>query len=141
MPKGKQLTDMEKRQILVLHNECLSVREIAESINRSKTVVHNFIKNPQEYRSKKRSGRPPKLMPALKRRVIREVSKGEKSANQICKALDLPVHRSRVQALLRKDTNLNIKYTKFISPLVLTPMHMKQRLDWPTNHVTWHDEK
>ena len=64
---------------------------------------------------------------ALKRRVLREASKGEKSANQIRKTLDLPVHRSRVQALLKKDTNL--KYTKFISAIVLTPMHMKQRLD------------
>ncbi|CDF37795.1 unnamed protein product [Chondrus crispus] len=141
MPKGKQLTDVEKGQILVLHNGCLSVREIAESINRSKTVVHNFMKNPQAYGSKKRSGMPPKLTPGLKRRVIREASKREKSANQIRKALDLPVHRSHVQALSRKDTNLNIKYTKFISALVLTPMHMQQRLDWAKNHVTWDDEK
>ncbi|CDF36130.1 unnamed protein product [Chondrus crispus] len=139
MSKRKQLTDVIEGQILVLHNECLSVREITESINRTKTVVHNFIKNPAAYGSKRRSGRPPKLTPALKRRVIREVSKGEKSANQIRKALDLSVHRSRVQALLRRDTNL--KYIKFINAPVLLPMHMQQSLGWPKNHVTWDDEK
>ncbi|CDF34225.1 unnamed protein product [Chondrus crispus] len=118
MPKGKQLTDVEKGQILVLHNECLSIREIAESISRSKTVVHNFLKNPPAYGSKKRTERPPKLTPALRRRVFREASKGETSANQIRKALDLPVNRSRVQALLKKDTHL--QYTKFLSAPLLT---------------------
>ncbi|CDF32824.1 unnamed protein product [Chondrus crispus] len=134
MPKGKQLTDVEKGQILVLHNQCSSVREIAESINRSKTVVHNSTKNPQAYGSKKRSGRPPKLTPVLMRKVIREASKGEKSANQIRKALDLPVYRSRVQDLLRKY--INLKYANFISAPILTPMHMPQQLGWAKNHET-----
>ncbi|CDF38310.1 unnamed protein product [Chondrus crispus] len=138
MPKGKQLTDVEKGQMLVLHNECLSIREIAESISRSKTVVQNVLKNPPAYGSEKRTGRPPKLTLALKRRVIREVSKGEKSANQTRKALDLPVHRSRVQALLKKDTRL--QYTKFLSAR-LSPFHMQQILDWVKKHVTWNDNK
>ena len=79
----------------------------------------------------------PKLTLALMRRVIREASEGETSANQIRTTLQLSVHRSQVRALLNGDTNL--QYTTFICAPVLTPIHMQQSLDWVKEHVTWCD--
>lgn len=50
MPKGKELTNVEKG--LELYDEFLSLRKIAESLNRSKTFGYTFIKEPQAYESR-----------------------------------------------------------------------------------------
>ena len=44
MSKAKRLTDYEKGKIEGLKFNNLSIREIAKIINRSKTVVHYYLK-------------------------------------------------------------------------------------------------
>lgn len=57
MPKGRVLTTAEREQITRLHEGGASAREIAKRLERSKTVVLNFLKNPAQYAQIKRSGR------------------------------------------------------------------------------------
>ncbi|KAF1319915.1 hypothetical protein FI667_g12789, partial [Globisporangium splendens] len=57
MPKGRVLTLEEREEIVRMHHAGASGREIAKKIERSKTVVLNFLKNPAQYAQTKRSGR------------------------------------------------------------------------------------
>ena len=54
----------------------LNVSAIARKINRSRTVVNNFLQIPETYGKPKWPARPPELTPTCKRRLLREASKG-----------------------------------------------------------------
>ena len=57
MPKGTRLTEFEQGLIIAYNDQKMSMRQIADKISRSKTVVSNFLKNPSEYCLKKPTGR------------------------------------------------------------------------------------
>jgi IS30 family transposase len=61
MPGGTKLTPVEQGQIQAFKAQKLSLRAIAMTIGRSKTVAENFLKDPHHYASKKRAGRASKL--------------------------------------------------------------------------------
>ena len=73
MAKGKILTEFQRGRITEVQKHGLSHRAIASELNRSKTAVTNFLKNPAEYGTKKFTGRPKTITPALDRRIRREV--------------------------------------------------------------------
>uniref|UniRef100_A0A1I7X3D8 HTH_Tnp_Tc3_1 domain-containing protein n=1 Tax=Heterorhabditis bacteriophora TaxID=37862 RepID=A0A1I7X3D8_HETBA len=55
------LTDIEKAEILAFSDVGLNRTEIARKIGRSRNVVANFLRAPDEYGIKKSGGRPTKL--------------------------------------------------------------------------------
>ena len=57
MPSSTQLSEYEKRQIIAYRKYGMS--GYARKINRSKTVIYKFLKNPKEYDKKKHTGRSP----------------------------------------------------------------------------------
>ncbi|XP_054642105.1 zinc finger and SCAN domain-containing protein 2-like [Dunckerocampus dactyliophorus] len=69
MAKAKKLSLFERSRIVELHKQGLSQRAIAAEVGRSKTVIQNFLKDPEHYGTKKSSGRPKKITPALSRRI------------------------------------------------------------------------
>ncbi|CAB1435272.1 unnamed protein product [Pleuronectes platessa] len=69
MAKAKKLTVFERGRIVELHKQGLSQRAIAAEVGRSKTVILHILKDPQGYGTKKSSGRPKKISPALSRRI------------------------------------------------------------------------
>ncbi|CDF36000.1 unnamed protein product [Chondrus crispus] len=101
MPRGTQLTPTERIEINTLNSAKWSHRQIAEKLKRSKTVVTRFLKNPAEYGTIQRPGRPPKVAGAVRKRVIREASKKLTTAPKIRKALELSVSTSTVQRIIR----------------------------------------
>jgi IS30 family transposase len=98
MPKSTPLTELERGLILVYHYEKLTIRKIAERINHSSTIVHNFLQDPDKYRTAKHSGRPL----ALKKHA----STGDSAANQLKKDLDLQASARTIQRKQQKDDNL-----------------------------------
>uniref|UniRef100_A0A096MCE8 Transposase IS30-like HTH domain-containing protein n=1 Tax=Poecilia formosa TaxID=48698 RepID=A0A096MCE8_POEFO len=68
MAKAKKLTDFERGRIVELHKQGLSQRAIAAEVGRSKSILH-FLNDPEGYGTKKSSGRPKKISPALSRRI------------------------------------------------------------------------
>ena len=74
MPKASKLSELERGRIVELHKQGLSHRAIAAEVHRSKTVIWNFLKDPESYGTAKSSGRPKQNSPALSRRIIRVVS-------------------------------------------------------------------
>ena len=47
MPKARKLTEAERARILDFSKQGLSQRAIADKVNRSKTVICNFLKSPE----------------------------------------------------------------------------------------------
>ena len=75
MSKVKTLTGIERKRILELLKQNLSLRVIVSSIGRDKTVIANFLKDPDAYGTRKHTGRPKKISLVLGRRIWREVRK------------------------------------------------------------------
>ena len=74
MPKASKLSEFERGRIVELHKQGLSQRAIATEVNRSKTVICNFLNDPESYETAKSSSRPKNISPTLSRRIIRLVS-------------------------------------------------------------------
>lgn len=69
MPKGRVLTPAERETIVEMHRAGASGREIAKKLERSKTVVLNFLRDPAQYAQTKRSGRKRALSSEDERRL------------------------------------------------------------------------
>ena len=71
MPRGRALSDFEKGQISAMSAPGTSQRAIVRAIERSKTVVQAYLRNPDAYNATSRPGRPSSLTPATVRRIVR----------------------------------------------------------------------
>lgn len=76
MGKAKKLTVFEKDRIVSLQKQGLSQRAIAAKVGRSKTVIRNYLTDTEGYGSKKSSGRPTKIAPAMSLRIQDAVHQG-----------------------------------------------------------------
>lgn len=134
MPRGKQLTDIEKQRIVDLKNSGMTQREIATEINRSQGVVKNFLQaGIENYGTNKRSGRPTKISPTVKRAVLREMSKTGASSSQMVRRFNLDCDSSLVRKWAAASDNL--KYRKCLSKPPLKQRHKEARLEFAETHV------
>ena len=70
MDKGNKLFEFEKGEIKVLKRFRISQREISKDLGRSKTVICNYLKSPNKDGTRKPTGKPEKLSPQFKRRIV-----------------------------------------------------------------------
>lgn len=138
MPKATQLTEIEKHFILDLNKNKCSHREIAKKINRSKTVVTSFLKDPLKYGSKKRTGRKRKVDERAKRHILRAASNKSISCAKIITELNLKVSRWTINRVIKRS-NILKKKKKKRSP-VLSKLHKEFRLKWAKDHMTWNKD-
>ena len=75
MAKRIKISEFKKDKIAALKRVGKSQREISKILGRSKTVICNYLKSPNKYGTRKPTGRPEKLSPHFKRRIVREVKK------------------------------------------------------------------
>lgn len=128
MPRGKTLTEKEKGAIEAYWKSGESMRAIARKINRSHHVVQNFLANPAEYGTKKHPGRPSKLSPRDKRKIIATASNTTKSLTQIRNDCNLNVSRETIRRVLKNSPN--IVRSKMLTAPLLTPFHKEKRLEF-----------
>ena len=102
MPRAIQLSESERKSILDLHKENSSHREIGKKINRSKTVVTNFLKYPLKYGIGKRTGRRRKVDKLTKRQILRAASKQTISFSNISHDLNLKISRWTITRVSKK---------------------------------------
>ena len=126
MPRAIQLTETEKRSILDLYKENKSHREIARKINRSKTVVTNFLKDPLRYGSRKRTGRRKKVDDRTKRLVLRTASNKTISCANIIDDLSLKMLRWTINRVIKRSNILKKRKKKHLA--ALTTAHKILRL-------------
>ena len=106
MPRGKQLSQYEKGQIIALHMENVPKKEIARRIFRSDRVVRNYLRNPQLYCMKKHTGRKRKLSERSQRRVVNVVSNTSKGCLELKKELNLDVSHMTIWRTLKRNPNI-----------------------------------
>lgn len=141
MPRGKKLSHDEQIKILTFNEAGMSGSNIARKIGRSKAAVNSFLRNPEDYGSKKRTGRP-KSLTARQSRQIRKLACGQKmSSSQIQEHLQLPCTSRTVRNVL--SNNPIVQFKKFKGKPPLSQHHKNARLHFARKHLTegtnWRD--
>lgn len=138
MPRGTSLSTEERARILTYREFGTTIRLIAEKLGRDKTTIHKFLRDPENYGKKKRSGRPPKVDERAKRQIKRLAINKCVSPSQIRCQLSLPVTTRRVQQILSEDSH--IKYQNRLPTPRLLPRHKSARLEFAERHKFWENE-
>ena len=137
MPRNFPLNENENGQISAYKLE-ISISFIAKELLSSRTVVRNYLKDPELYGTKKRPGRPPWITNAARRQLFREASKGQSSSRNLQKSQNLSI-TLRVHQLLHESPNLVYRNGK--KAPALTGKYKKIRVDLVKKKVTWTKEK
>ncbi|KAG3019313.1 hypothetical protein PC128_g13811 [Phytophthora cactorum] len=137
MPRGKGFSEIEQGQMPGLRDSGLSYDAIAERLKRSKTGIYQFLKNPEAYNTKKRSGRPSKLTEKDSRRLLRAAHTGKYSSTQLVVSLELPIMARRVRGILHNTPTLKNKKRK--KAPALKPHHKIERVKWAFPRARWTD--
>ncbi|KAG3210119.1 hypothetical protein PC129_g18877 [Phytophthora cactorum] len=120
-----------------LRDSGLSYDAITERLKRSKTGIYQFLKNPEAYNTKKRSGRPSKLTEKDSRRLLRAAHTGKYSSTQLVVSLELPIKARRVRGILHNTPTLKNKKRK--KAPALKPHHKIERVKWAFPRACWTD--
>jgi IS30 family transposase len=128
MPRGTQLSDYEKGVIDDLREQKMTYQFIGTFLNRSFSVVRNYLNNKESYGSNRRSGRRPLLSDRAKSRVIRYAKSTQFSRSKIANDLNLKVSKWTIGRALKSDPNIKRKKKKQRS--VLKDHHKVCRLSW-----------
>ena len=113
MVKETKLSELE---ITALKRVRKSQREILKALGCSKSVICNYLKSPNKYGTRKPTGRPEKLSPQFKRRIVHKVKKKTLSISKILKSLvDAPCstktirrHLNNKKLSIRKEFILQV---------------------------------
>uniref|UniRef100_A0A3P8TEG4 Transposase Tc1-like domain-containing protein n=1 Tax=Amphiprion percula TaxID=161767 RepID=A0A3P8TEG4_AMPPE len=133
------LSLLERGRIVELHKQGLSQRAIAAEVGRSKTVILNFLKDPEHYGTKKSSGRPKKITPVLSRRIRLAVRQDTGwSSTQIKALTGADCSAITIRRHLREK---GFKNKKRIQRPRLLQRHKTARLDFAREHQTWDTER
>ena len=96
MPRGRRLSEFEKGKSIAYRDANKPIREIAELVERSKTVMGNLLKDPENYIKKKKEGRPTKVSPRLARTIHRKLSTGLVTIMNVKMDLNTTLSRSTI---------------------------------------------
>ncbi|CAH2092976.1 unnamed protein product [Euphydryas editha] len=135
MPRGKHLNETEINIIKKLHSENYSMVKIAKIINRSHRVVRNFLKDPENYGKKKRTGRPKATTPRERRSILRVASNSALTARQIAAEAGVSTNLRNVQRIIHDCEYLERKKLQRKPPL--SDKHKLVRLQFAKDHVQW----
>ena len=128
MLKASKLSEFERGRIVELHKQGLSQRAITAEVHRSKTVICNFPKDPENYGTAKSNDKPKKMSPALSIRIIRVVSQDRgRSSRQIKALTDADCSPITTRRHLRQE---GMKNKKRLQGPRLLPRHKVARLEF-----------
>lgn len=133
MPRGPPLSGVEQGIILAQRKAGATVEAIAGELNRAPSTVSTFLQDPDNYGTRKRSGRPRKLSNRSVRQVLKTAKQRGMSAARIKSTLSLPVSKRTVQRVLK--ANPNLKYVKRKKTPRLTARHQEARIKWARDRV------
>ena len=146
MGKKKSLSKVQKGQIVALHGQNLSERQISSQMGCSKTAVHQAIAKYQQdgcYTDKKRTGRP-RVTTArednvMRRIVVRSPTSSTKKIRAELLRRDRRINHMTVSRRLSKKFNLK-SYKPAKKPRLTAAMKAK-RLQFANNHQHWTAEQ
>jgi len=133
MPRGVNLNDIEKGQILAYKDSGKSGNYIAKKLNRSRCLIQNFLNNPNKYGEKKRQGRPRLLSKRQERSVHKYSSNSTLSCKEIKTISNLNVSVSTILRTINRSPN--IVRSKMISTPSLKNIHKTARMNFARNNM------
>jgi len=138
MPRGKLLSSEEKASIDAYKDMGCSNRTIAKKINRSRTVIDNYINLGKNYGKNHPTGGNKKMTKRQHSLLLRSTAKELKSAAQLRTDLTLPVTTRRVQQILKSSGRF--KWTKMLQKPALKVNHKEARLKFAQKYMSWTKE-
>lgn len=125
---------MAKRAKIKAYRECSrTIRNIAQEMNRDKSTILNFLKDPENYAVRKRTGRPSTVSTRSKREIWRLAVDKNMSAGEIKSQMDLPVSKRRILQIVKENTN--IQYQQRQKAPKLLPRHKTARMNFDERHI------
>ena len=106
MSRVIQLAESEKKSILALHKKNCSYGEIAKKINRLRTVVTIFLKDPLKYGLGRRTSPRRKINKHTKQHILRAASNKKISCSNIIHDLNLKMSRWAINRAIKKSNIL-----------------------------------
>ncbi|KAI1698455.1 tc3 transposase domain-containing protein [Ditylenchus destructor] len=106
MPRGTQLTDIEKGRILEANSEGKSNRWISQKIGRSEKVIRNFLKDPDGYGTHNTGGPKRKLSDRTERAIFRAASNSTVGSRALQREFAPGVHYTTVFRAIRRNPHL-----------------------------------
>ena len=138
MPLGTKLSVFEKGKLIAYKNSGLTGREIALKLNRSKTVIYNFLKNPGNYGKRKHPGRPSSVSSRDKRRIISRACSKKQTSTEIKRELDLNYSARTVRRVLQNAKQ--VRYGKLKSRPPLTKTQKRLRMEFAKKYISMGDK-
>lgn len=135
MPRGRHLNESEINLIEKLYSENWSKAKIAKFINRSHRVVRNFLKDPENYGKRKRTGRPRATTARERRSILRVASNSALTARQVAVEAGVSTNLRNVQRIIHECRHLKRK--KLQRKPLLSDKHKLNRLKFAKDHVQW----
>ncbi|KAI1707321.1 alcohol dehydrogenase transcription factor myb/SANT-like domain-containing protein [Ditylenchus destructor] len=106
MPRGTQLTELEKGQIQTFVNDGQSNRWIAKQIDRSPNVVNSFVKDMDGYGKNHAGGWLPKLSPRTKRQIQAAAAQSTIGSRRLRDEFSPNVSHQTVWRAIKQSPNL-----------------------------------
>ena len=97
MGRWKKWNESERKQILELQQQRLSIAKISKLIRRSRKVIQNFLKNVEDYGKKKSTGR---LLSLSDRAILRVASNSQLTTKQIMEKSSVSATVSSIRRVL-----------------------------------------
>jgi IS30 family transposase len=135
MGRAKPLSNEERGKITAFKECGLSNCKISRRLNRSSTVIDNFVKLGQNYNSKKSTGRPQVLTNRKKRAILRVASNSALSARGILDQCSVKTDIRNVHRLIKRTPTLIRK--KLLRKTPLNKLNKNVRLNFSRNKINW----
>ena len=104
MAKRTNLSEFEKGKITALKRVGNLREKFQRPLGHSKITICNYLKSPNKYETRKLTGRPEKLSPQLKGRIVCKVKKKTSSASKILQSLvDAPCSTRTIRRHLNNE--------------------------------------
>lgn len=135
MVRKKRLSSEEIGKIMAYRDLGLNYTQIGHRINRSRDVIRDYLKNPEDYGKKKSPGRPRVFDERQERQILRSVTQNNRtSVKKICADNQISLkHVRTVQRIFQKSEYFGWK--KVERKPALTPLHKRARLEFATNNL------
>ena len=101
--------------------------------------MRNYLKDSESYGIRKRSGLPPKITTATRRRLFREVTKEQSISRNLQKSQNLLITTKKAHQLLHESPNLVHRNRE--TAAALTAKHDKMLVDWVKEKMSRTKEK
>lgn len=133
MPRGKQLDEREKGEIIGMQRFGAKISEIATALRRSRKVVSNFLADPGNYGKNHAGGWKPRISKRGERAIIRLASNAGASISKMKQVLSIEASKSTIRNVLRRTDY--IEYTKMKSKPLLQERHKIERVRWASQQI------